>query len=213
MKKMLVIHASPRGERSHSRRLAESFLAAWQTANPGAQLTRREVGRAAIPHVSEAFVAANFYPEPHSLPLVMKADLQLSDQLVGELIDHELLVISMPLYNFGVPSGLKAWIDQIVRMGLTFDITLDSHGNAQYQALLKGKRALIITSRGGNGFGPGGENEAMNHADPHLRTVLGYIGIDDIQVIAAEGEESDKSVFLRAFAEAERQLHDLAGHF
>ena len=213
MKKMLVIHASPRGERSHSRRLAESFLAAWQTANPGAQLTRREVGRAAIPHVSEAFVAANFYPEPHSLPLVMKADLQLSDQLVGELIDHELLVISMPLYNFGVPSGLKAWIDQIVRMGLTFDITLDSHGNAQYQALLKGKRALIITSRGGNGFGPGGENEAMNHADPHLRTVLGYIGIEDIQVIAAEGEESDKSVFLRACAEAERQLHDLARHF
>ncbi|TSD79331.1 FMN-dependent NADH-azoreductase [Pseudomonas sp. KBS0710] len=213
MKKMLVIHASPRGERSHSRRLAESFLQAWQAANPGAQLTRREVGRAAIPHVSEAFVAANFYPEPQSLPQVMKADLQLSDQLVGELIDHELLVISMPLYNFGVPSGLKAWIDQIVRMGLTFDITLDSHGNAQYQALLKGKRALIITSRGGNGFGPGGENEAMNHADPHLRTVLGYIGIDDIQVIAAEGEESDKSVFLRAFAEAERQLHDLAGHF
>ena len=213
MKKMLVIHASPRGERSHSRRLAESFLEAWQAANPGAQLTRREVGRAAIPHVSEAFGAANFYPEPHSLPKVMKADLQLSDQLVGELIDHELLVISMPLYNFGVPSGLKAWIDQIVRMGLTFDITLDSHGNAQYQALLKGKRALIITSRGGNGFGPGGENEAMNHADPHLRTVLGYIGIDDIQVIAAEGEESDKSVFLRACEEAERQLHDLAGHF
>ncbi|TLG93891.1 FMN-dependent NADH-azoreductase [Pseudomonas edaphica] len=213
MKKMLVVHASPRGERSHSRRLAESFLEAWQAANPGAQLTRREVGRAAIPHVSEAFVAANFYPEPQSLPKVMKADLQLSDQLVGELIEHELLVISMPLYNFGVPSGLKAWIDQIVRMGLTFDITLDNHGNAQYQALLKGKRALIITSRGGNGFGPGGENEAMNHADPHLRTVLGYIGIDDIQVIAAEGEESDKSVFLRACEEAERQLHDLAGNF
>ncbi|MDP0977440.1 NAD(P)H-dependent oxidoreductase, partial [Klebsiella pneumoniae] len=93
-----------------------------------------------------AFVAANFYPEPQALPKVMKADLQLSDELVGELIEHELLVISMPLYNFGVPSGLKAWIDQIVRMGLTFDISLDSNGNAQYQALLKGKKALIITS-------------------------------------------------------------------
>ncbi len=213
MKKMLVIHASPRGERSHSRRLAESFVDAWQTANPDAQLTRREVGRAAIPHVSEAFVAANFYPEPQSLPKVMKADLQLSDELVGELIEHELLVISMPLYNFGVPSGLKAWIDQIVRMGLTFDVSQDSQGVAQYQRLLTGKRALIITSRGGNGFGPGGENEAMNHADPHLRTILDFIGIDDIQVIAAEGEESDKTVFLRACEEAERQLHDLAGHF
>ncbi|NCE83247.1 FMN-dependent NADH-azoreductase [Pseudomonas sp. Q1] len=213
MKKMLVIHASPRGERSHSRRLAESFLSAWQAANPDARLTRREVGRAFIPHVTEAFVAANFYPEPQALPNVMKADLQLSDELVGELIEHELLVISMPLYNFGVPSGLKAWIDQIVRLGLTFDITQDSQGIAQYQPLLKGKRALIITSRGGNGFGPGGEYEWMNHADPHLRTVLGYIGIDDVRVIAAEGEESDKRVFLRACDEAERQLHDLAGHF
>ena len=213
MKKMLVIHASPRGERSHSRRLAESFLDVWQAANTGAQVTRREVGRASIPHVSEAFVAANFYPEPQSMPKVMKADLQLSDELVAELIDHEILVISMPLYNFGVPSGLKAWIDQIVRMGLTFDITQDSQGIAQYQPLLQGKRALIITSRGGNGFGPGGEFEWMNHADPHLRTVLGYIGIEDVRVIAAEGEESDKSVFQRAYADAERQLHDLAGHF
>ena len=143
----------------------------------------------------------------------MKADLQLSDELVGELIEHELLVISLPLYNFGVPSGLKAWIDQIVRLGLTFDIRQDSQGIAQYQALLNGKRALIITSRGGNGFGPGGENEGMNHADPHLRTVLGYIGIDDVRVIAAEGEESDKRVFLRGCDEAERQLRDLAGHF
>lgn len=213
MKKMLVIHASPRGERSHSRRLAESFLDVWQAGNPGAQVTRREVGRAFIPHVTEAFVAANFYPEPQSLPKVMKADLQLSDELVGELIEHELLVISMPLYNFGVPSGLKAWIDQIVRMGLTFNITQDRHGIAQYEGLLKGKKALIITCRGGSGFGPGGEFEWMNHADPHLRTALGYIGIDDISVIAAEGEESDKSVFQRSYDEAERQLHDFSGRF
>ncbi|MGY2401083.1 FMN-dependent NADH-azoreductase [Pseudomonas sp. SDO5271_S396] len=213
MKKMLVIHASPRGERSHSRRLAESFLGAWQAANPDAHITRREVGRAFIPHVTEAFVAANFYPEPQSLPKVMQADLQLSNELVGELIDHELLVISMPLYNFGVPSGLKAWIDQIVRMGLTFDISLDSDGNAQYQALLQGKKALIITSRGGSGFGPGGEFEWMNHADPHLRTVLGYIGIDDVSVIAAEGEESDKSVFQRSFEKADRELHEVARSF
>ncbi|MBT2375053.1 FMN-dependent NADH-azoreductase [Pseudomonas fluorescens] len=213
MKKMLAIHASPRGERSHSRRLAEVFLDVWQTANPEVQLTRREVGRASIPHVSEAFVAANFYPEPQARPLSMQADLQLSDELVGELIEHELLVISVPMYNFGIPSGLKAWIDQIVRMGLTFDVAQDSQGIAQYQRLLVGKKALIITSRGGSGFGPGGENEAMNHADPHLRTVLGFIGIDDITVIAAEGEESVAEAFRRSSDEAERRLHDLARSF
>jgi FMN-dependent NADH-azoreductase len=213
MKKMLAIHASPRGERSHSRRLAEAFLDVWQTTHPEAQLTRREVGRASIPHVSEAFVAANFYPEPQARPLAMQADLQLSDELVGELIEHELLVISMPMYNFGIPSGLKAWVDQIVRMGLTFAVAQDSQGIAQYQRLLVGKKALIITSRGGNGFGPGGENEAMNHADPHLRTVLGFISIDDITVIAAEGEESVAEAFRRSSDEAEGQLRDLARSF
>lgn len=213
MKKMLAIHASPRGERSHSRRLAEVFLDVWQTANPEAQLTRREVGRASIPHVSEAFVAANFYPQPKARPLAMQADLQLSDELVSELIEHELLVISVPMYNFGIPSGLKAWIDQIVRMGLTFDVAQDSQGVAQYQRLLVGKKALIITSRGGSGFGPGGEYEAMNHADPHLRTALGFIGIDDITVIAVEGEESVAEVFRRSSDEAEGQLRELARSF
>lgn len=213
MNRMLAIHASPRGERSHSRRLAEVFLDTWQTANPDARLTRREVGRAFIPHVSEAFVAANFYPEPHARPLAMQADLQLSDELVGELIGHDLLVISTPMYNFGLPSGLKAWIDHIVRMGLTFNVTQDSQGIAQYQRLLLGKKALIITSRGGSGFGPGGENEAMNHADPHLRTALGFVGIDDITVIAAEGEESVAEAFRRSSDEAERQLRVLARAF
>ncbi|MDY0834990.1 MULTISPECIES: FMN-dependent NADH-azoreductase [unclassified Pseudomonas] len=213
MKKMLAIHSSPRGERSHSRRLAEVFLGAWHATNPDAQLSRREVGRASIPHVSEAFIAASFHPEPQSMPLSMHADLQLSNELVAELVEHELLVISVPMYNFGIPSGLKAWIDQIVRMGHTVDITQDSQGIAQYQPLLLGKKALIITSRGGSGFGPGGENEAMNHADPHLRTALGFIGIEDVTVIAAEGEESDPSVFRRSCDAVEGQLRDLAGSF
>jgi len=205
MSKILAIHASPRGDRSHSRRLAEVFLTAWQTHHPQARLTRREVGRALIPPVNEAFIAAAFHPEPESRPLSMQADLALSDELVGELLGHDLLVISTPMYNFSVPSGLKAWIDQIVRLGLTFNHSLDN-GIAQYEPLVKGKKALIITSRGGFGFGPGGENEAMNHADPLLRTALGFIGIEDITVIAAEGEESAERTFSVSSAEAEQRL-------
>lgn len=212
MKKMLAIHSSPRGERSHSRRLAEVFLAAWHTANPDAQLTRREVGRASIPHVSEAFIAASFHPEPQAMPLSMHADLQLSNELVAELFEHELLVISVPMYNFGIPSGLKAWIDQIVRLGLTFNHTLDN-GVAQYEPLVQGKKALIVTSRGGFGFGPGGELEAMNHADPLLRTALGFIGITDVTVVAAEGEESAERTFQVSVAEAEQRLLALAREF
>jgi FMN-dependent NADH-azoreductase len=212
MSKILVVHASPRGDRSHSRRLAEGFVSAWQARYPQAQVTRREVGRALIPAVNEAFVAAAFYPEPEARPLAMQADLALSDQLVGELFDHDLLLISTPMYNFSVPSGLKAWVDQIVRLGVTFDHTLDN-GVAQYTPLLQGKKALIVTSRGGFGFGPGGELESLNHADPWLRTALGFIGINDVRVVAAEGEESAERTFAVSVAEAEQHLLDLAREF
>ncbi|CAI8968208.1 FMN-dependent NADH:quinone oxidoreductase 1 [Pseudomonas sp. IT-196MI5] len=212
MSKILAVHASPRGERSHSRRLAEVFLSAWQARHPHSQLTRREVGRALIPPVNEAFVAAAFYPEPDVRPLSMQADLALSDELVGELLDHDVLLISTPMHNFSVPSGLKAWIDQVVRIGVTFDHTLDN-GVAQYQPLVQGKKALIITSRGGFGFGPGGELETMNHADKLLRTVLGFIGITDVTVVAAEGEESAERTFEISVAEAEQRLLALAGEF
>ncbi|VVO16519.1 FMN-dependent NADH-azoreductase [Pseudomonas fluorescens] len=212
MNRILAIHASPRGERSHSRRLAEVFLSAWQAIHPESQLTRREVGRALIPPVNEEFIAAAFYPEPDARPLSMQADLAFSDELVAELLGHDLLVISTPMHNFSVPSGLKAWIDQIVRLGLTFNHSLDN-GVAQYEPLVRGKKALIITSRGGHGFGPGGENEALNHADPLLRTALGFIGIDDITVVAAEGEESAERTFLVSSAEAEQRLLALARMF
>ena len=212
MSTILAIHASPRGERSHSRRLAEVFLSALQARNPQWHLTRREVGRALIPPVSEAFVATAFYPGPEARPLSMQADLALSDELVGELLGHDVLVISTPMHNFSVPSGLKAWIDQIVRLGLTFDHTLDN-GVAQYTPLLQGKKALIVTSRGGFGFGPGGELEALNHADPWLRTALGFIGINDVSVVAAEGEESAERTFAVSVAEAEQRLLDLARVF
>lgn len=205
MNRILAIHASPRAERSHSRRLAESFLAALTQSG----VTRREVGRADLPHVGEAFISAAFHPEPEHRPLTMQADLALSDQLVDELLAHDLLVISTPMYNFSVPSGLKAWVDQIVRLGRTF--ALHAHdGEAQYEPLLKGRKALIITSRGGAGMGPGGELEWMNHADAWLRVALGFLGIEDVKVIAAEGEEGNPEAFKASYQQAERELATLA---
>jgi FMN-dependent NADH-azoreductase len=212
MSSILVVHGSPRGERSHSRRLTEAFITAWQAANPQSLPTRREVGRTVMPAVNEAFIAAAFYPEPQERPLTMQADLALSDSLVAELKAHDRLVISAPMHNFGVPSGVKAWIDQIVRIGLTFNHSLDN-GVSQYEPLVLGKKALIVTSRGDFGFGPGGQLEAMNHADTWLRAVLGFIGINDVTVVAAEGEESAEHSFARSCAEAEQRLLALARTF
>jgi FMN-dependent NADH-azoreductase len=205
MNRILAIHASPRADRSHSRRLAESFLAAL----PQPRVTRREVGRADLPHVSEGFIAAAFHPEPDNRPAELQAELALSETLVDELLAHDLLVISTPMYNFSVPSGLKAWIDQIVRIGRTFDLHLKD-GEAEYEPLLKGRKALIVTSRGGAGMGPGGELEGMNHADTWLRVVLGFLGIEDVQVVAAEGEEGNPEAFRASYQQAEKALADLA---
>jgi FMN-dependent NADH-azoreductase len=212
MNSILVVQGSPRGERSHSRRLTETFIQAWQGANPQSRSTRREVGRTVLPAVNEAFIAAAFYPEPQARPLIMQADLALSDALVAELQAHDRLVISAPMHNFGVPSGVKAWVDQIVRIGVTFNHSLDN-GVSQYEPLVSGKKALIVTSRGDFGFGPGGQLEAMNHADTWLRAVLGFIGINDVTVIAAEGEESAEHSFARSYAEAEQRLLTLARTF
>jgi FMN-dependent NADH-azoreductase len=187
-------------------------MQAWQGANPQSRSTRREVGRTVLPAVNEAFIAAAFYPEPQARPLTMQADLALSDALVAELQAHDRLVISAPMHNFGVPSGVKAWVDQIVRIGVTFNHSLDN-GVSQYEPLVSGKKALIVTSRGDFGFGPGGQLEAMNHADTWLRAVLGFIGINDVTVIAAEGEESAEHSFARSYAEAEQRLLALARTF
>ncbi|CAD5109135.1 FMN-dependent NADH-azoreductase [Zestomonas carbonaria] len=211
MSQILAIQGSPRGERSHSRRLLESFLSAWQDSAAGRDVVRREVGRAQIPPVSEAWIAAAFHPAEQR-DARMQADLALSESLIGELFTADRLVIATPMYNFGVPSGLKAWIDQVVRIGRTFDFDPEDHANP-YRPRVLGKKALIVTTRGDHGYGPGAINAHRNHADTYLRTVLGFIGIEDVTVIAVEDDEYGGQSFADSYGRAERALAELAGSF
>lgn len=212
MKKILAVQGSPRGERSHSRRLVEAFLQAYAAEQGDTQLLRREVGRADLPHISEAWIAAAFHPQPDRRPLAMQADLALSDELVDELFAADRLVISAPMYNFGIPSGLKAWVDQIVRIGRTFDFTPDDP-ESQYKPRVLGKKALIVTTRGDRGYGSGGVNAHLNHADVYLRAALGLIGITDVTVIAVENDEFGGLAFEASFRAAESALAELAARF
>ncbi|AKJ31994.1 FMN-dependent NADH-azoreductase [Caldimonas brevitalea] len=210
MNRVLLVHGSPRGGRSHSRRLAEAFVQRYLDTHAGATVCRREVGRATVPALTEAWVAAAFHPTPVARPLHMQADLAVSDELVDELLGHDRLVISTPMYNFGVPSGLKAWVDQVVRPHRTVNAVRQNDA-VTYHPLVHGMRALIVTTRGGHGFGPGGDYESANHADRWLRTALGFIGIDDVQVIAAERDEDSPEVFAVEYRMAEAELQALAG--
>lgn len=212
MSTILSVQGSPRGERSHSRRLQEAFLKAWQVRGEGRQVLRREVGRVAIAPVTEGWIAAAFHPESEERSEVMKADLALSDLLVDELLASDRLVISAPMYNFGVPSGVKAWIDQVMRVRRTFGMDLSNPANP-YTPLVLGRKALIITTRGDHGYGPDGANAHMNHADPYLRLVLGHMGITDVTVVAVEDDEFGGEGFQQSYQRAERTLADLAESF
>lgn len=140
----------------------------------------------------------------------MKDALAESDQLVDELIAADVLVIGTPLYNFGMPAQLNAWVDQVVRLGRTVGID-ETRLPDPYLPMLEDlpRHAVILTARGGIGFGPGGEMAHMNHLEPNLVTALDFIGITRIHQIAIEGQETGGELLAASVAQAQRQVDAL----
>jgi FMN-dependent NADH-azoreductase len=137
-----------------------------------------------------------------------------SNELIAELRAADVLVVGMPMYNYGMPAPLKAWSDLVVRMGETVTATRDD-GAVVYTPLLaeRPRRALLLASRGAEGFGPGGRYEAMNHADTAMRGVLEFIGITDIETVAVEGEELGGAQFEAIVAGALAQVDALVARW
>ena len=120
----------------------------------------------------------------------MRQTLAESDQLVDELIAADVLVIGTPLYNFGMPAALKAWVDQVVRPGRTVDVDESNRLDPYVPKLAdRPRHVVILTARGGIGFDAGGEMAHMNHLEPNLITALGFIGITRVHQVAIEGQE------------------------
>lgn len=174
---------------SHSRNLSQRFVSQWLARRAQDSLTYRDIGQNPPSFISHDWIAASFTPEQQREPW-MRETLAESDQLVDELIAADVLVLGTPLYNFGMPAALKAWIDQIVRPGRTVDID-ESNPLDPYVPRLadRPRHAVILTARGGIGFGVGGEMAHMNHLEPNLITALGFIGITQVHQIAIEGQE------------------------
>ncbi|MBS8226426.1 FMN-dependent NADH-azoreductase [Vannielia litorea] len=173
MTTILALNSSALGDASVSRQLVQSTLDVLTRAEPDAEVIHRDIGAAPLPH----FVADNAVPEPASAE--QKAVRARTEALIDELKAADTLVIGAPMYNFGIPSTLKAWFDHVLRAGETFRYT-----EAGPEGLLKGKRAIALITRGGQySEGPG---TAFDAQEPHLRTLLGFIGITDITVIRAE---------------------------
>jgi FMN-dependent NADH-azoreductase len=178
MTHILHIDASPRGERSISRMLSKEFITAWKAAHSKDTVTYRDLGHYPVPHVTEELIAAAFSPSTEHTPELAQA-IRISDELVDELLAAERYVFGTPIHNFSVPSILKAYIDQIVRVGRTFAI----EGNS-FNGLMHNRKALVIAAQGGN-YKLGTPDAAYNHLEPFLRTVFGFIGITDVSFIYA----------------------------
>jgi FMN-dependent NADH-azoreductase len=180
MPTLLHIDVSPRRERSVSRQLTSDFATAWKKAHPGGQIIYRDLGHNPVPLVNEPFIAANYTP-PDALSTELRAALAISDELIAELETASEYVFGVPMYNFSVPAVFKAYIDQIVRVGRTFAVEASG-----YKGLLNGKKATVITSSGGV-YRAGSPAAPYNLQEPWIRTILGFIGLTDIDFVVADG--------------------------
>ena len=176
MNNVLVITSSANGESSVSGRLATRFIDQLRSRHPGLGVVVRDVGAEPVPHLTANTVAA-IKGTPASAAEI--AARELSDTLIAELEAADLIVIASPMYNFGMSSTLKAWFDHVLRAGVTFRYT-----ESGPEGLLKGKKAVLIQSRGG--LYSEGPAAAMNAQESHIQTLLGFAGIDDVTFVRAE---------------------------
>ncbi|MGX1125717.1 FMN-dependent NADH-azoreductase [Pseudomonas sp. HLS-6 TE3448] len=176
MSRVLIIESSARQHDSISRQLTRDFIAQWQSAHPTDAITVRDLAANPVPHLDETLLGGWMKPQEQRTAEELKA-LQRSNELTDELLAADVLVMAAPMYNFTIPSTLKAWLDHVLRAGITFKYT-----ETGPQGLLTGKRAYVLTARGG--IHAGG---ASDHQEPYLRQVMAFIGIHDVTFIHAEG--------------------------
>lgn len=180
MTKLLVIETSPRGDYSISRNMTRRFVADWRAAHPGGEMVNRDLMETHLPFVTAPWLQAYFTsPEQHSPE--MKEALRLSDELVGELLASDHIVVATPVYNFNIPAALKAWVDHIVRKGMT--LGFDGKG------LVTGKKATVLLASGGV-YTKGAPIRDRDIATQYLRLILNVIGITDVTVVAGGGAKA-----------------------
>ncbi len=201
MRTLLVVEASPRGEQSMSRGLTARFVAAWKEHNPEGQIVTRDLTKTELPFPSQPWLHAYFTPPDRQTP-EMKALLRTSDELVAELLAADDIAIGTPVHNYNVPAVLKAYIDHIVRKGMTLGFS--------GEGLVHGKRCTVLMASGGV-YTEGSPIRDRDIATAYLRLILKVIGIDDVAVVAGGNAkavdmgELTRAAFVQKFeAEIER---------
>jgi FMN-dependent NADH-azoreductase len=198
---ILIVGSSANGDASVSGGLAARFADSVRARDPAAHIVLRDVGANPLPHLTAQTVGAIKGQPATEAEIEARA---LSDALIAELQAADVIVIASPMYNFGMSSTLKAWFDHVLRAGLTFRYTA-----AGPEGLLTGKKAVVIESRAG--FYSEGPGAALDGQEPHLRTLLGFIGLDDVTYVRAEKLAFGPEAAEAAIAEAGEALGLFAG--
>jgi FMN-dependent NADH-azoreductase len=193
--KLLQIDSSARTS-SVTRRLTAKFAEEWRKNHPDGVVIQRDLSATAIPLITDDWNATHL--EQSKLTPAQQSYLSTSDKLIEELEAADTVVIGAPMYNFTIPSSLKAWIDQIVRLGKTV-----GYGPNGPQGLLAKKKVVITTSRG-SAYEKGTAREAFDFQEPYLRHVLGFIGLTDVTFIHADNQAREEAAAF--FADAAERI-------
>jgi FMN-dependent NADH-azoreductase len=201
MSHILLITSSPRVE-SYSTKVARSLAEKLATRALDSTVVVRDLTREPLPHIDNSFVLARSLP-PENLTAVQRAALTVSDMLLKELFAADTIIMAAGMINFGIPSNLKAYIDYIVRPGVTF-----KYGENGPEGLIKSKKLYLVLARGG--VYTQGPMQQLNFQDPYLRTTLGFIGLSDIELITVEGVAFGPEAAERAVTAALEEVSAIA---
>ena len=198
--KLLQIDSSARAG-SVTRRLTSKFADEWKQRHPAGEVIQRDLSTSSLPQITDDWNATHIEPSKRSPS--QRNYLATSDALIEEVLAADIIVIGAPMYNFAIPSSLKAWIDQIVRVGKTV-----AYGPQGPQGLLGNRKVIVITARGG-AYEKGTAREKFDFQEPYLRHVFGFVGLTDVTFIHAENQLRDGAG--PSLAAATEQIGHLAG--
>ena len=202
MSHVLHIQSSPNLTGSVSRDLSADFVARHRKAHPDDAVTTRDLVSGHMPHLGVDLLGG-YFGKPEALTPEQSGALRLSNGLIDELLAADLIVIGAPMYNFSVPSQLKAWVDHVVRAGRTFQYTEQGP-----KGLVSGKRAVLCLASGG--VYSEGPFKTFDFQENYLRAILGFIGIADVSVVRAEGLAMGSEAAAKAVAGAKAKAAELA---
>ena len=196
---ILHIDSSPLGDNSVSRKFTAKAVEGLKAKHPDAKVTVRDFGKDPLPHLSGTVIGAFFTPADNHTAMQAEA-IKLSDQAVAELVAADAIVIGVPMWNFGIPSALKAWIDHIVRAGKTFRYG----ANGPEGLLAPGKKVIVVLSSGG--IYSSGPMASIEHQASYMKSALAFLGLKDVTLIRAEGVAMGPDAVKAAMETADAQV-------